>query len=210
MTNTDQHLSTLQDIKQMMEKSSRFISLSGLSGVAAGICALAGAAVAHQWLQDAPHAYLSYSHGGETIANALTYNLLLLAIVVFSASFALAILFTWLRSRKTGVPIWGTTARRLMVAVSIPLLIGGLFVLKLAETGAYGLLAPACLIFYGLALLNASRHTLTEIKYLAYLQLLLGAGNLWFIGYGLYFWAIGFGVLHVIYGIVMWYKYERV
>jgi hypothetical protein len=209
MTNTDQHLAALQDIKQMMEKSSRFISLSGLSGVAAGICALAGAAVAHQWLQDAPHAYLSYSHG-EAVANTLTHNLLLLAIVVFSAAFALATLFTWLRSRKTGVPIWGTTARRLMVAVSVPLLIGGLFVLKLAETGAYGLLAPACLIFYGLALLNASRYTLTEIKYLAYLQLLLGAGNLWLTGYGLYFWAIGFGVLHVIYGIAMWYKYERV
>src|SRR4030095_704001 len=35
--------STLHDIKSIMERSSRFISLSGWSGVAAGICALAGA-----------------------------------------------------------------------------------------------------------------------------------------------------------------------
>jgi hypothetical protein len=207
MTNTDQHLAALQDIKQMMEKSSRFISLSGLSGIAAGACALVGAAIAHGWLRGtslSSAGYLEYVPD-----DALTYQLLLLAVVVFAAAFVLATLFTWLRSRQTGVPIWGTTARRLMVAVSIPLLIGALFVLKLAEMGGYGLVAPACLIFYGLALLNASRHTLTEIKYLGYLQLLLGAGNLWFIGYGLYFWAAGFGVLHIVYGIVMWYKYER-
>ena len=210
MTNSEQHLAALRDIKQIMEKSSRFISLSGFSGIAAGVCALAGAGIAYRWMHlssDMP-AYSPYA--GDTYVDTLSYQLLVLALIVFAASFALATLFTWLRSRKTGVPIWGTVAKRVMIAVGVPLLAGALFVLKLAELGSYGLIAPACLVFYGLALLNASRHTLPEIKYLAYLQLLLGVANLWFIGYGLYFWALGFGVLHIIYGIVMWYKYERV
>jgi hypothetical protein len=30
-----------------------------------------------------------------------------------------------------------------------------------------------------------------------------------YMGYGLLFWAVGFGVLHIIYGIVMYMKYER-
>src|SRR5881398_1011059 len=42
-----QHLDTLKDIKRMMERSSRFISLSGLSGIAAGVCALVGAWLAN-------------------------------------------------------------------------------------------------------------------------------------------------------------------
>ena len=41
--NEQQPLEELQHIKRMMERSSRFISLSGLSGIAAGICAIAGA-----------------------------------------------------------------------------------------------------------------------------------------------------------------------
>ena len=86
---------------------------------------------------------------------------------------------------------------------------GGLYILKLIEHGSFGLIAPGCLIFYGLALVNASKYTLSEVRYLGYCQILLGVINCWFVGYGLYFWAVGFGLLHIIYGTVMWYKYER-
>jgi hypothetical protein len=114
-----------------------------------------------------------------------------------------------LRSKKTNTPIWGKTAQRLLINVMIPMLVGGLFILKLVEAGNYGLIAPGCLIFYGLALVNASKFTLAEIRYLGYAQLILGVINLWFIGKGLYFWAAGYGVLHIVYGIVMCNKYER-
>lgn len=208
MTQSDQHLAALQDIKQMMEKSSRFLSLSGLSGIAAGICAIIGAAIAYSWIGQAiPQDF--YNPDAYIPGFPLESRLFLLAVTVFIAAFALALLFTWLRSKQTGVPLWGITARKVMVAVTIPMAVGGLFVLKLADIGAYGLVAPGCLLFYGLALLNASRYTLIEIRYLAYTQLLLGALNLWWIGYGLHFWTLGFGVSHIIYGIAMWYKYER-
>jgi hypothetical protein len=73
----------------------------------------------------------------------------------------------------------------------------------------YVLIPPACLIFYGLALVNASKYTLGEVRYLGYGQLILGVINIWLPEYGLYFWAAGFGVLHIVYGLVMWYRYEK-
>lgn len=105
--------------------------------------------------------------------------------------------------------MWGTTARRLMINVAIPLIVGGLFLIKLIQANDIGLIAPACLIFYGLALVNASKYSLNELRYLGYGQLILAVINLKFMGYGFYFWAIGFGVLHIVYGAVMWFRYEK-
>jgi hypothetical protein len=93
--------------------------------------------------------------------------------------------------------------------VSIPMIAGGVFLLKLIVEGTYGVVAPGCLIFYGLALLNGSKYTLGEVRYLAYCEIILGIASCWFIGWGLYFWAIGFGVLHIVYGAFMLNKYER-
>jgi hypothetical protein len=79
----------------------------------------------------------------------------------------------------------------------------------MVQDGIFSLIAPGCLIFYGLALVNASKYTLKEVRYLGYGQMILGIINLWFIGYGIFFWAIGFGVLHILYGTMMWWKYEK-
>ena len=43
----EEQLQNLAEIRSLMERSSRFISLSGLSGVGAGVCALVGSAAAH-------------------------------------------------------------------------------------------------------------------------------------------------------------------
>lgn len=209
----NQPLRTLEDIKQMMTKSSRFISLSGWSGVAAGLCALGGAALAYQRIgrlagvrSDAAGA----GRGGYGLAlEQLRFDLILIAAATFAAALVLAFTFTYFRSRKTGVAVWGYTARKVMLNVAVPMMAGGLLIWRMMDFGFYGLVAPACLLFYGLALINASKFTLPEIRYLGYSQLLLGVLNLWLTGYGLLFWALGFGVLHILYGIAMWNRYER-
>ena len=200
-SNSADQVQQLRDIRQMMEQSSRFISLSGLSGVAAGTCALAGAWFANSIIRS--------SAGNELRELDIHIYRGNLNLVTFAAALISSILFTWLRSKKTGVPLWGTASRRLIINVSIPMAIGGIYILKLIEQGSFGLIAPGCLIFYGLALVNASKFTLGEIRYLGYGQLILGAINLWYLGQGIYFWAAGFGVLHIVYGIIMWNKYER-
>ena len=91
----------------------------------------------------------------------------------------------------------------------IPMVAGGLFILGMLQYGEWRFVAPCYLVFYGLALVNASKYTLTDIRYLGYGEIALGLINMQFIGFGLYFWSAGFGVLHIIYGAIMWWKYER-
>jgi len=208
MNEQQQPIEDLQHIKRMMERSSRFISLSGLSGIAAGICALAGAWYASQkincWIKgDCDLRLLAIADG------KLIDELFWIATLTFISAFVLAFFFTWLRSKKSGTPIWGATTFRLFWNTIIPILAGGAFLVRMMQLGEYQLVPPGCLIFYGLALVNASKYTLSEVRYLGYGQLILGLINLWWIGYGLQFWAMGFGVMHIIYGIVMWWKYER-
>jgi hypothetical protein len=208
-------LETLQDIKRMMERSSRFISLSGWSGISAGVCALAGAWVA----QNRITSYVQTMYGGSfnnrprrycyDSPSQLYFDLLLIAAITFITAFISAFIFTWIRSRRNGTPMWDRTVQRLAWNTILPMVVGGLVLFRAIELEYFELVAPGCLIFYGLALVNASKYTLGEIRYLGYGQLILGVINLWAVRGGLYFWAAGFGVLHILYGAFMWWKYER-
>ncbi len=206
-----------------MERSSRFISLSGWSGVAAGGCALVGAWFGHSALSDVLHKDSGYAvypplsglAQKDLLAERSTYDTLIhqliwIALCTFIAAFILAFLFTWMRSKKQHIPLFGSASLRLMINVIIPMLTGGFFLIRALQLGYWEIIAPGCLIFYGLALVNGSKYTLGEVKYLGYAQIILGIINLWFVGYGLYFWAAGFGIMHIVYGFLMWWKYERI
>ena len=208
--NQQDSLQEVKDIRRMMERSSRFISLSGLSGVAAGFFAIVGAAIARYVIFKGYYEkYDELGHWNEDDFGQLKIQLLGLAAAVFAAAFLSAFYFTWKKSSKQGISLWNHTSRRLFWNTVIPLAAGGLFILGMLQYNHWDFVAPASLIFYGLALVNASKYTLTDIRYLGYCEIIVGLVNIQFIGYGLYFWALGFGVLHIIYGIVMWWKYER-
>ena len=156
--------SELRDIKQMMERSSRFISLSGLSGISAGVCALIGAWLGNETIK-------TYGIEAGSLRKSLddSYTLLhvyslysrlfQIALLTFLAALISAFIFTYRRSKKTNVPIWGNTAQRLIINVTIPVVAGGIFLLALINNGVFGFIAPGCLIFYGLGVLNASKYT---------------------------------------------------
>lgn len=209
MPSPQQHLDTLQDIRKIMERSSRFLSLSGLSGVAAGILALAGAGLARWILADYHAANPDPGLFTTQAIYQLKLRLLLLALGVLGTALAAAFYFTRRRALRTGRPLWDASSRNLLTSLLIPLVSGGLYLLAMLQYGEWRLVAPGCLIFYGLALVNASRYTLTDVRYLGLLEILLGLVNTQLPEYGLYFWAVGFGILHVTYGIIMWFKYER-
>lgn len=199
----------LKDIKQMMERSSRFISLSGLSGIAAGVCALAGAWWGGQMINNYYGSYNSRGFFSGDDFSKLKIKLLVLAAAVFVAAFVSSFYFTWRRAKKQQVAIWGPTSKRLFWNMMIPLLAGAGFILGMLRYDDWNYVSSASLIFYGLALINASKFTLTDIRYLGYCEIILGLVNMFYIGSGLYFWAAGFGVLHIVYGAIMWTKYER-
>jgi hypothetical protein len=196
----------IESIRHLMERSVKFLSLSGLSGILAGVYALMGAAVAYSilYMQSNPFQY----HDANTKIISISFQLLTIAIGVLALSI---ISGYWLASRKAkklGVKIWDSTSRRLLINLAVPLLTGGFFIILLLFQGYYGIVAPACLLFYGLALINASPNLYDEIRYLGYSEIVLGLLCAALPGYGLYFWAFGFGVLHIIYGTVMYKKYD--
>lgn len=196
----EKYLEDLKDIKDMMNKSSRFISLSGMAGVSAGVLALIGAYLAYQIVyfdQD----YLSYRKA--ILDNSSLIRLLLIGLGVLVLSFASAYFFTSRKAKSQNQDIWNRGTKLLLGSLMIPLVTGGILCLILLIKGYIGFIAPFTLIFYGLALVNASKYTLSQIKTLGILEIILGLIATHFIGYGLLFWAIGFGLLHIVYGLLI-------
>jgi hypothetical protein len=196
----------LSHIRSMMERSSRFISLSGLSGVFAGVVAILGAVYIYFILQREGLRYHSLSNDDVTpklLNDLILSGLIILVLAVFSGYF-----FSSRKSKKISQPIWNSATKKMLGDFSIPLLTGFLFCLGLLVQEIYLFIAPATLVFYGLALVSASKHTLRDIKYLGFLQILLGLTSLFLPQFGLYLWAFGFGVVHILYGTVMYRKYN--
>ncbi len=203
--NQDKYKQDLQDIKDIMNRSSRFISLSGLSGIFAGLFALGGAYAAYQTVY-AGQDYLSYRHAIITRESLMT--LLFIALITLIFSVGAGIFFTSRETRKQNEKVWDHQTRRLLINLAIPLVTGGIVCLILLLKGFVGIIAPLTLIFYGLALVNASKYTLNEVRSLGIIEILLGVISLQYIGYGLLAWAVGFGVLHIVYGTMMQLKYK--
>jgi hypothetical protein len=206
MDTTRQNLEAIKDIRKIMERSSRFISLSGWSGISAGVCALAGAWVANTRLKEY---YLNEYASAGRCPSCLKQDLMLIAAIVFVAAFSSAMLFTFIKSRKEQVAIWGTAARRLLWNTLLPMVTGAFILWRMMDLKQYELIAPGSLIFYGLALVNGSKYTMGEVRYLGYAEIITGIIGLWTLTSGLYIWALGFGILHIVYGLAMWWKYDR-
>ncbi len=207
MESEEKYIQDITEIRSIMERSTRFLSLTGWSGIMAGIYALTGAVVINKWLlPDTDTGSYQAVNTTETINHM---PLLLLAAVILLMAIGTAMILSARKSKKNGIKLWSATAKRLVVHMAIPLVSGGILLLVLLSKGLIGLMAPLTLMFYGLALINASKFTYEEVKYLGLIQIILGLMAATFVGYGLLFWALGFGVMHIIYGIYMYQKYEK-
>ena len=208
----EKHLDNLKEIKQLMERSTRFLSLSGLSGIMAGVSALIGAFLAYYVLASFNYVSgISYFDGAIILdlQNTVFIQLMLIGVGVLVSALSFGFYFTHRKAKQDGQTIWNAASRKLMLNLFIPLAVGGVFSLLLIQHHLVGLVAPVTLIFYGLACVNASHVTHNEIRNLGIFNIILGLINVYFIGYGLFFWALGFGVMHIIYGGLMYFKYER-
>jgi len=202
------YIGDIAAIRTMMERTSKFLSLSGWAGIMAGIYALAGAWVAYKGFYFNPDE-IAYPMGTIGGWSASLVQLIGLAVVILVLTLGTAILLSSRKANKRKEKIWNPTSKQMLINMSIPLVTGGLLILILIAKGLMGLVAPLTLVFYGLAMYNASKFTYTEMKVLGLMEIALGLIGLCFIGYGLLCWAIGFGVLHIITGIYLHYKYER-
>jgi hypothetical protein len=201
------YIQDIAEIRSMMERSSKFLSLSGWSGVMAGIYALAGAYIASKILNFNPDEIVYNTDESVSVGNF--QNVIFLAITIMILAIGTAIFLSGKNAQKRGEKLWNATARRLLIDMAVPLVAGGLLILIFISKGLIGLIAPFSLLFYGLALYNVGKVTYKEVKVLGLIQIGLGLLNSFFIGYGLLFWTMGFGIAHIIYGIYLHYKYEK-
>lgn len=201
----------LASIRNLMERSSKFISLSGFSGILAGIYALLGATVAYFMLYSGSNRMFSIHEYPETafFEDKVLLKLIIVAGMVLLFSVSTGIVLTYQKAKRKKQPMWGKASRDLLFNMLVPLICGGLLMMILLYRGYYGIVAPASLIFYGLALIGASNFTFTDVKFLGLCEVVLGLLTACLPRYGLLFWALGFGVLHIIYGSVMYFKYDR-
>jgi hypothetical protein len=198
----------LAHIRSMMERSSKFLSLSGWAGILAGVYALIGVSIAYFGIGFNPNKLNFLS----TILSAQSFNLnylILDGVLVLMASLVTAVFLSYKKASDKGESIWNATSRRLLANMSVPLLTGGLLLILFISKGYIGLILPMTHIFYGFALYNASNFTLVEVKYLGFVQIFLGIISSYFVEYSLIIWALGFGFAHIAYGLYLYVKYEK-
>jgi hypothetical protein len=212
MKSPQEQLDAIQDMRKLMERSSRFLSLSGLSGVAIGIFALMGTTVLYLKLDLHPleKGYQSLlATTTPSLSNELFQFIILDAFIVLIASLSAGTIMSMNRSKKLNQPSWDPAAKRLVINLMIPLVAGGLLCLIFIQKGELAYLAPITLLFYGLALVNASKYTVDEIRNLGIIEIALGLIAFWQLEFALLFWGIGFGILHIIYGMFIHTKHQK-
>ena len=195
----ERHIEDLKEIRSLMEKSTRFLSLSGWSGIMAGVYALIGAYLAHD--------YASSEHFVNNPNDHLRF--LVIGIGVMAAALITGAILTYPKAKKNNQSMFDKTALRMLVHIGFPMVVGFFVWLAFALQGGEQYMAGMLLIFYGLGLINGSKYTLNDIRVLGVVNVVLGVLALFFTHYGLYFWAAGFGLGHIVYGLYMWMRYER-
>lgn len=204
MTHPEGYQKDIESIRHLMERSVKFISLSGLSGILSGIYALIGA-LAAWWFISVPLLPAPYDLFFNPSA---LLELSCIAVAVLIISVISGVMLSRGKAKKKGIEFWDATAKRLVLNLAIPLITGGLFIVILLFSKHFLLISPSFLIFYGLALINASPNLYEEVRYLGYSEILLGLLCALAPGYGLIFWATGFGLFHILYGTIMYRKYD--
>jgi hypothetical protein len=202
------YLEDLKDIKNLMNQSTNFLSLSGLSGVLAGIYCLVGAVFAYQLIYVGTSSSID-NYKNLIITPNIIFQLIAIATTVIFLSLFTGIYLSNRKANKNNQKVWNASSKRLLINFMIPLATGGFFILFLIEKKILVLVAPLTLIFYGLACVNASKYTLGDIRYLGITMIIIGLVSTWFLGFGLLFWALGFGICHIVYGAMMYFKYDR-
>ena len=200
------YLEDISEIKNIMNRSSRFISLSGMSGILAGMFALVGAYLAYMIVYESPNPNVI---GSDIILSTeQIFDLTILGISVMILALISGVLLSMRKAKKNGEKIWDTSSQRLIINFLIPLSTGAIVCLIMIQKGLIIYVAPLTLLFYGLSCVHASKYTIGGVRYLGITVILIGLIATYFTGYGLLFWAIGFGLCHIIYGALMYFKYE--
>jgi hypothetical protein len=211
----EKYLQQISTIKSLMESNTKFLSLSGLSGVWAGSVALVGCALTALYMHDNFFLTNTWSvivaeNNNPLYANSNAITLFLFACIILFFAVAGGFVFTYFKVQQLGETLWNSVSKKMLFELFSILSVGGIFCIIQLMQHQFLYLISTTLLFYGLALFHISKYTVRDIQYLSFLLILLGLLNTIFHNHGVLFWCIGFGLLHIFYGTAMYFKYDRI
>jgi hypothetical protein len=207
MKKHDEQLAAIEEMRNLMDRATRFRSISGLSAMVAGLLAIICVAFVSQFTGIRffeAEAFDRMLQGDAAREVQLSFFFLLITSIGFGIYLAAR------NAHAKGQDAWDSAAKRLAFHMAIPLVAGGIFSILISQQGLAGLVPPITLLFYGLALFNGSHYTLDAVRILGIGQILLGLLATTFVAFGLVIWVIGFGVFNLIFGLYIYFNYERV
>lgn len=207
MQEPDRPSEQINQIHAIMARSTTFVSLSGFSGVCAGILAFmafwrVGRMLDTIWLDEKAFTVLR----DEPI---LLPAIAVVFLVTLVLALAVAFFFTWRRAKHSNLELWNIASRRFGMHMALPLLAGGVFILALARLGTFELICPAMLVFFGLALINAGKYSVSGTELFGVVELVLGLLAAFWVEAGLILWVVGFGLVTAGHGVLMYLQHER-
>ena len=179
----DRAMDNLRFIRETMERSASFTAVSGWAGVAMGVVALGAAAVAR--LQEAPWAWLA------------------VWLAAASLSAAVAVGGMAMKSRSVGTPLFSGPGRKFASSFAPPIAVGGALTLALFGAGQTALLPGTWLLLYGAAVVTGGAHSVRIVPLMGVMFMATGAVALALPGWGDVFMAVGFGLLHLVFGVII-------
>jgi hypothetical protein len=181
-------MDNLSFIRSTMERATAFTAVPGWGGVAMGITALVAAALAQTRATE-----------NEWLAAWLGASALALTIGGWSMA---------VKARRAGTSVLSYSGRRFVLSYVPPLAVGGLLTLVLVRAGLYGALPGTWLLLYGTGVVTGGAYSVRVVPIMGLCFMALGALALlappdW----GDWLMALGFGGLHIIFGLIIARRY---
>jgi hypothetical protein len=184
----DRAMDNLRYIRETMERSQSFTAVSGLGGVLMGLIALGATFLA-----------LRAETTGAWVA-------VWMGAAALSLSTALAAMT--LKARAVGGSLLVGAGKKFAWNLTPPLLVGGVLTLAMTQAGAAELLPGVWLLLYGTGVVTGGAFSVRVVPLMGLTFMLVGAAALFApAAWGNLFMAGGFGLLHIVFGAVIWRKH---
>src|SRR5215217_6818980 len=105
MKEEQDYIRDITEMRSMMERSSKFLSLSGWAGIMAGIYALAGACIAYKIFDFNPGEIVDSTVKSGSFPSRLL-QVIFLAIIILILAVGTAIFFSYKKANRRGENFW--------------------------------------------------------------------------------------------------------
>src|SRR5215203_2992709 len=184
----DRAIDNLKFIRETMERSTVFTSVPGYGGILMGATAAVAAYIAH--------------------SQAYIRDWLLVWLMEAGLAFFIGLLAMWQKTKLTKTSLFSTPARKLLMNSLPPMLCGVFITLGLWRFGHFEAMIPVWILTYGAAVVCGGAFSVKAVPLMGWCFIALGAvafflpantGNLMM--------GLSFGVLHIVFGLIIGRKF---